>query len=117
MFYSYGRGTDIVATEIANQAQRDARNAQSNIDIMQADVERLLLITEALWGLLKEQHGYSDEDLIDRVEQIDMKDGRLDGRVKSTEPVKCLACDRPHNHRRLNCLYCGEQLPRDLFAR
>ena len=95
----------------------DARAAASAVALMQHHVERLLMITEALWVILKEQHGYTDEDLIERVRQIDLRDGKLDGKVASTGIKTCDSCKRPVSGRHAACLYCGCALGGDLFDR
>ncbi len=58
------------------------------------DVEKLLMITEALWTIIKEQLGYEDEELIRRIEEIDMRDGKLDGKVKGSVNPLCPECQR-----------------------
>ena len=85
--------------------------------MLKQDIERLLMITEALWNLMKEQHGYAKEDLVRRIEDIDLKDGVLDGRVATPSVEKCPHCERPNSKKRSLCLYCGEPLSTDPFAR
>ena len=68
------------------KARADARRADRKADALEFDVERLLMISEALWSILKEQHGYTDEELQSRILQIDMRDGKLDGRVADSPP-------------------------------
>ena len=76
------------------------------------------MITEALWTILKEQHGFDDADLIDRINEIDLRDGKLDGRVKEKEgPLSCPKCNRTLSRQRPTCLYCGTAIARDPFAR
>ncbi len=76
------------------------------------------MITEALWSILKEQHGYSDEELVKRVSEIDMRDGALDGRVATEESRVCPECNRSHIARnRPRCLYCGARITNDPFER
>ncbi|MCZ7644810.1 MAG: hypothetical protein M5U26_05930 [Planctomycetota bacterium] len=76
-----------------------------------------MMIGEALWEILKEHHGYSDEDLMRRVAKIDLKDGKLDGKVAKTAPVQCPRCSRILNKRHALCIYCGEQIVHPPFAR
>ncbi|MBE7463713.1 MAG: hypothetical protein HS116_09430 [Planctomycetes bacterium] len=84
---------------------------------LEHDVERLLMISEALWEILKQHHGYSDDDLMRRVAQIDLKDGKLDGKVAKTQPVQCPRCTRTINRRHSICIYCGEQIVQHPFQR
>jgi hypothetical protein len=81
------------------------------------EVERLLMITEALWGILKEKHGYDDEELIRRINEIDAADGQLDGHVAATPTMVCPTCSRPLAKHRPRCIYCGQAVALDPFAR
>jgi len=107
-----------VARADASSARADARQARGAVDMMRLEIKRLLMITEALWGMLKEQHGYSDAQLIARIAEIDMRDGKLDGRVNEKEgPLTCPECGRTLSRQRPTCLYCGTAIARDPFAR
>lgn len=71
-------------------------------------VERLALISHALWDLLKDRHGYTDEELNDWINLTDLKDGRLDGRYKAnTPPLNCPKCGRVVGRTQGRCIYCG----------
>ncbi len=110
-------GVDHTARFEAMSARRTARDAQTDTEILASDVERLLMITEALWAFVKEHHGLSDEELVRQITRIDMKDGKLDGRVEKTEPVPCSSCGRAMAKRRATCIYCGTLTRQDPFAR
>jgi len=108
MFISLGA---LGAAERANMASAQAREmanrTETGIRLVQHDVERLFMIAEALWSLLKEQHGYTDDELAARVTQIDMRDGKLDGKVASNGVKTCPSCNRPLSKKHLSCMYCG----------
>jgi hypothetical protein len=108
MYYSLFTRTDPVALATAQSARVDARRADSRAEALELDVERLLMISEALWTILKEKHGYSDDDLRQRIMDIDLRDGKLDGRLADSAPGKCPQCERPLMKRRPRCMYCGE---------
>lgn len=108
---------DLSAKLAAEDAHFAANRVEDEFVRFESDIERLLLVSEALWSILKEQHGYEDEELARRVLQIDMKDGRIDGRVASKPPEDCPHCNRPITADRRYCLYCGEPVPVKLFAR
>ena len=122
MFYSYG---SIYSNAAAAQAQTDAtdaqaaaREAKSEVESLRQDIDRLLMITEALWTLLKKQHGYADEVLSDLVKEIDLRDGRLDGKSSSVSPpAPCPSCGKINSAKRSVCIYCGKPLPVQLFAK
>lgn len=88
------------------------------VEALRYDMERVLLITEALWELLKEKHGYTDDQLIQHVHRIDAADGKLDGRVtRKAGPTTCGTCGRALSRRRPTCIYCGATGDRDIFSR
>ncbi|MEI6350071.1 MAG: hypothetical protein WCP06_03075 [Verrucomicrobiota bacterium] len=89
----------------------------ADIAQLEAKMERLLMITEALWTILKEKHGLEEQELLRQVVQIDLRDGRLDGRVASTPPQPCPKCNRPAAKQSVRCMFCGEPLMTELFAR
>lgn len=102
----------------AEQTQIGFTGTQAEIRLLRMDVERLMMITEALWTLLKEQHGYTDDELVKRVNAIDLRDGVLDGQVASELSPVCPSCHRqqPLKGRPL-CLYCGQPVAAAPFHR
>lgn len=84
---------------------------------LEGQVERLLMITEALWTILREQHGLDEQELLRQMVQIDIRDGKLDGRVASSPPEPCPKCHRIVAKRSMRCMFCGELIAVDPFAR
>ncbi len=88
-----------------NQVNR-AAGAALEIQDLRSQVDRLYMITEALWTLLKRETNCTEEELGKLVEEIDMRDGKLDGRMASVPP-KCPSCSRTVSARTGTCIYCG----------
>jgi hypothetical protein len=105
------------AETLAEEMPVKGTNSRLMIDCMAMDVEKLLMITEALWIILKEQHGYNDEDLIKRIQDIDLRDGKLDGKRGKETPPACPSCKRTLIGKHPLCLYCGTKVARDPFQR
>jgi hypothetical protein len=106
------------AEATAEQAHIGFTGTQSEVRLLRLDIERLMMITEALWTLLKEQHGYTDDELVKRVNEIDMRDGVLDGQVATELSPVCPQCHRQQPiKRRPMCLYCGSPIATDPFHR
>lgn len=84
---------------------------------LEFEVERLRIVAEALWRILKEKHGLDDNELIRQITLIDLADGRLDGRVAPTPPAPCPKCQRTLGKNRPRCLFCGEPIAADPFQR
>jgi hypothetical protein len=94
-----------------------ASEARSFALAARADIERVLMITEALWQILKEKHGYTDAELFRRITEIDLRDGRADGRVAPSPPRRCPHCDRVMVKHRPVCIFCGMPSMVDPFER
>jgi len=77
----------------AARAAGDARSARNEAVEATARVERALLACEALWSLIRDKFGLTDEDLIHRMNEIDLSDGRLDGKVQKAA-YACPSCGR-----------------------
>ena len=75
---------------------------------LQEQVEQLTLVCMAMWSLMRQQSNLTEEDLIERVKEIDLLDGVAD--AKMTQQVgKCGKCSRVMSPRHKKCLYCGHQ--------
>jgi len=120
MFYpmmtSVGISSGYASAE-ATAAQNTAREAQTNVELLSHDVERLLLITEALWTMLKQQNGYADSVLVKTIEDIESRRMAVDGLPAKSPPQTCPACGRPNSAGRLHCIYCGKPLEGNPFAK
>ena len=95
--------------ENAKVAHLETRAAASLVDVLDADVERLFMLTEALWVFMQKEHGYTEEQLIEKIVEIDLRDGKLDGRSATDAPL-CTSCNRPVSKQRPVCPYCGTQV-------
>jgi uncharacterized protein YigA (DUF484 family) len=75
--------------------------------------EQLKLVTLALWSLLRDRLGLSEAELRRYVEQIDLLDGKRDGKASmSREKTTCAGCNRSVIGTSAVCVYCGTSLKR-----
>mgnify|MGYP001765826062 CR=1 FL=1 len=82
--------------------------AGADMKEMHKTMDKLLMITQALWEIIAESRDLSDEYIVAKVREIDMRDGVLDGRVK--RPVRiCTSCGKVLSLDRNRCLYCGTE--------
>ena len=93
----------------ADAMARGAGRATDELARLQGDVDRLTLACAALWSLLKE-HGHTDEQLAARMQELDLRDGKLDGKL-APDVVTCTGCGRKSRPERKTCMYCSAQLP------
>ena len=86
----------------------DATSA-SHMGYLEERLERMEIVCEAMWNLLKDRLEVSDEDMVARIAQLDQSDGVADGRVER-EPLRCPICNRANSRRHDRCIYCGQPL-------
>lgn len=92
----------------ANAAKREVRHLEERLD-------RLSLVCMAMWSLLQDKAGVTEEQLLERVRAIDLMDGVEDGKATRTIS-KCAQCNRVMSPRHRRCLYCGaERLVQSAF--
>lgn len=86
-----------------NSKVREVSGSQREIEDR---FDRLALTCQAMWELLMEKTSLSESDLLDKVREIDLRDGAQDG--KAPKKKRCNACGRIFSMKRISCLYCGE---------
>ena len=96
------------ALERAADAVTKAHEAQQQTEELRSQVDRLQMICEGMWTIIKTHTAATDEDLARLVEQIDLRDGKINGKTASI-PQNCSSCGRVVSVRTLVCLYCGKQ--------
>ena len=92
----------------AFRADAKGDEAYHKVHQLELKVDKLIMISEALWLLLKQNSQLSDEDLEAMVKKIDLRDGRLDGRVASCGPQYCKKCGKALQKNSPICIYCGQ---------
>ena len=95
-------------------ARKAADKAQTRTEELELRFQRALLVMEAMWSLLREKTELADEDLTNRMLELDASDGSLDGKVRRA-PAVCERCERPTSRRLPRCFYCGHPVAMDPF--
>jgi hypothetical protein len=105
------------ARSAASRGEFKAQSAMDEVLRVEDRLNQLALVNMALWTLLKERTGLTEEELAQRVEEIDLSDGQLDGKVRGTV-VQCPECGHNLSRKHNRCLYCGyEPETPDAFSR
>ena len=112
--YSIHRFQSIAAD--ASSARTDARGARMDAREVSEQLDRTLMACEAMWSILRDKLGVTDEDLIARVNELDLSDGKLDGKVRRATSVQCSHCNRTVSKRFAKCTYCGAEIEREAFT-
>ena len=95
----------------AARATGDARRARTDVQELEARLDKALLASEAMWTIMRDKLGLDDVQLVERINDIDLSDGKLDGKVRKTA-VTCPKCGRTIAPRFAKCMYCGQRATR-----
>jgi hypothetical protein len=96
-----------------NEEERVAQVIRQN-RVLKSNLERSLLISQALWEIVRFQSGLSDEDILQKFGEIDLRDGMLDGR-KHGSARTCTGCGQHISTRNAACPYCGHVMDTGAF--
>jgi len=97
-----------VSREDIKDANARITRATDRISELQDQLDRLLLITESMWFVLKDKLQLDDAVLMDMMKRVDMQDGKLDGKA-TAKAQTCPNCNHTISARTGRCFYCGTQ--------
>lgn len=89
-----------------NSVERDIRRSGGNFSDLQRQVDKMALVNQALYELLRDRTGITDEDLRRKISEVDKRDGAEDGTVKAA-PLRCPKCGGAVTVGALSCQTCG----------
>jgi ribosomal protein L32 len=114
MFYDYGGvSKSFGSMEAANEASRaseTARTADEHVKQVEKRLERLLMVTQAMWDLLGQKTGLDEQVLLD---QVQLRAQRRTEELSAPSAFKCPKCGRTMGANRNKCMYCGAERPID----
>jgi hypothetical protein len=104
------------ASAKAREAARSSSESRLDIDELQRRIDTMGLLLMAMWSIIEEKTQVTEQELAARVRDLDMIDGRSDGRMPRMV-TECRDCGRKMNLRHRTCMYCGgESLQQSPFA-
>ena len=71
-------------------------------------VNKLTLICWSMWTLIMETTDLTEEDLLQRMKDLDIMDGHADQMV-TPQVARCPKCNRTMSAKHNRCLYCGTE--------
>jgi hypothetical protein len=105
MGYVMGERAASRAASMSRAAGGSAGSTAGEFHDVNERVDRLILVVDAMWSLLKDS-GWTDEQLKERLSQIDLADGVEDGR-RTPKPTRCEKCGSMVEVGRSSCAFCG----------
>jgi hypothetical protein len=107
MGYVMGERSAARAATFARSAGATAASGDTQaMEDVNERVDRLILVVDALWSMLRES-GWTDEQLAQRIHEIDLSDGLADGR-RTPQARRCTSCDAMIEAGRSACAFCGK---------
>jgi hypothetical protein len=107
--YHAGSRTATRAASLARSAAVADGTAHTNrIEDLNERIDEISLILRGIWALL-EEGGVTSEQLIAKLEELDMADGVADGKVRKG-PVQCSSCDSRVAPGLAKCQFCGAEI-------
>ena len=104
-----------MASGSAAEAKSKAASVQRQVRVLEANLAKTLMITDALWEILRDKCGLTIEDLHEKLYEVDMRDGVLDGK-NQRKITKCPKCGRTVSPRHPACIYCGQVIDNSVFV-
>jgi hypothetical protein len=99
--------SDLSSAADAARASSAALTAEQHAREVEQRLDRALLVMHAMWDLLRDKNGLSEQLLLDQV------NARAKTRVEQLQSpaTKCPQCGRPMAPRLSKCMYCGAPRP------
>ena len=106
---------NIHATKTAERAKSKAAALLGRVKFLEANLAKAMLISETLWEFIKENHNLTDKQLHEKIFEVDMRDGVLDGK-NQRKAAECPNCRHMVSPRHPACLYCGQIIDESAFS-
>ena len=113
--YGASQVASTAAAGDAARAKSKARSVERELRVLKANLAKSMMINEALWELIRDQHGLTEKNLHDKLYEVDMRDGVLDGK-NQRQSAKCPNCHHTVSGRHAACIYCGQVMDESVFA-
>ncbi|QIF05281.1 hypothetical protein [Roseimicrobium sp. ORNL1] len=88
-------------------------SVQDRLTRQERRLDRLALHCQAMWEMLRERAEFTEEEISAKILEVDLRDGRADGRI-SQQVATCPSCKQRTSTKRETCVICGAELGRNL---
>jgi hypothetical protein len=96
----------IRASSNSDKALSAAEFLENKVRQLEASIDQLRMINLAFAELLQSKLGVTEAEINDKIKEIDLRDGIIDGKMTPGVTL-CAKCNRRYNARINKCLYCG----------
>ena len=102
-YYQQGLAT---ATSTSERALTHVENIEDRMFRMERSIDQLKLVNVAITEMLVHRLGVAESEIINKIKEVDLRDGIQDGKFSSGVPL-CPRCHRRYNSKLHKCQYCG----------
>lgn len=111
-----GSAVPYIGNITRDSAEAGRRAAETATFPLEARMDQLELACAGMWELLRDKFQLTDAELLAKIEEIDLRDGTRDHKVKRASG-ECPTCKRRiATKSRIRCIYCGSDLPQVGFG-
>ena len=96
---------DATASALASEK---GRKSNASLQQLEARVDKLVLVCRSMWELVRDNTSLTEDDLMTKVLELDLRDGVADGKMNPGVQT-CAHCGRTMSPRHARCLYCGRE--------
>jgi hypothetical protein len=108
--YAAGSRTAARAASYArSSAVAEVAMHSNRVEDLNERIASLAMVLRAVWALLEEQ-GFTQEQLIAKIDELDMLDGTDDGQMKRGA-IDCPSCGSKVAPGLTKCQFCGAEIP------
>jgi len=111
MWNAYQQGQIAEVKTDAMQAKQDVAQYQERVRELEFAMGRTTLACQALWEILRSRFGLTEAELLAKINEVDLRDGKQDGRM-TPMLISCPACGKPLNSKNSRCIYCCAAIQR-----
>jgi hypothetical protein len=104
--------SSIALESVSQKAQRQIRDLEQEIRVLEKQVGHLTLASIAMAEILRDHLSISGEVIEAKIREIDLRDGKLDGTFRPSAKT-CKECGRVSSPMSASCLYCGTMLTKE----
>lgn len=106
----FGAGSGLTKSAPDASTKSEVSRWRAQVEDLQRRLDTMTLAAQAMWELLRAHGRFSDADLLEKMQEVDLRDGEADGRI-SSGLVNCPGCGRRNRTSRRRCVFCGAALP------
>lgn len=103
------RKTRAMVNSVGDDIMHAKRQTNYELDGIDQRIDRLTLLCEAMWDLVCQTTGLTDEHLEHKLAQLDVTDGHRD--LKRAKTSTACSCGAMVPARSMVCQFCGAEAP------